>query len=438
MTTSHRESHSPAVELLQRLIRFNTVNPPGNELEAQLHIMGLLESAGFEVELHGTSEQRPNLVATLGDPSSGPVLGFLSHVDTVLADPADWTHDPWSGEIHDGFVWGRGAIDMKSQTAAEVAAAVELAAGGWRPARGALKVIVVADEETGGSLGARWLVQHHHELARCDWLINEGGGEVIPYAGRRLYGICCGEKGIFRFAVTTRGTAAHASMPQLGDNSLLKAAPLLERFAAKQPGYSLVPEAAAMLKALGADPSDPRAALETVTAVDPRMATLVAPLLGVTLSPTMISASEKLNVIPAKTVIKVDCRVPPGLGEDDARAAAEEVLGQAGDEFEIDFIERVPGNRSKAQGPLWDAISEWLPSEDPDGEVIPVLLPGYTDSVAFREAYPEITAYGFFPQTNMNLYETSPLVHGSDERIDARDVDVAARCYAAVTRRLLG
>jgi acetylornithine deacetylase/succinyl-diaminopimelate desuccinylase-like protein len=227
-------------------------------------------------------------------------------------------------------------------------------------------------------------------------------------------------------------------MPQLGDNSLLKAAPLLERFAAKQPGYSLVPEAAAMLKALGADPSDPRAALESVTAVDPRMAALVAPLLGVTLSPTMISASAKLNVIPAKTVIKVDCRVPPGLGEQDARAAAEEVLGQAGDEFEIDFIERVPGNRSGAEGPLWDAISEWLPSEDPDGEVIPVLLPGYTDSVAFREAYPEITAYGFFPQTNMNLYETSPLVHGSDERIDARDVEVAARCYAAVTRRLLG
>ena len=108
MALSHREPQSPAVSLLQQLIRFNTVNPPGNELEAQLHIKGLLETAGFDVELHGTSEQRPNLVATLGDPSSGPVLGFLSHVDTVLADPADWTHDPWSGEIHDGFVWGRG------------------------------------------------------------------------------------------------------------------------------------------------------------------------------------------------------------------------------------------------------------------------------------------------------------------------------------------
>jgi len=425
-----------SVSLLQELIRFNTVNPPGNELPAQLHLKGLLEGAGFTVEMHGAEPDRPNLVATLGDPSSGPVLGLLSHVDTVLADPADWQRDPWSGDLHEGFVWGRGAIDMKSQTAAEVAAAVELGSSGWRPKRGALKVIVVADEETGGSLGARWLVKHHHELARCDWLLNEGGGEVIPYGDRRLYGICCGEKGIFRFSVTTRGTAAHASMPLLGDNSLLKAAAVLDKFAARQPSHTLVPEAEAMLRALGADPSDPKAALETVMATDPRMAALTAPLLGVTLAPTMIKASEKLNVIPAKTVIKVDCRVPPGLGEDEARAAADEVLG-AGD-YEINFIERVPGNRSAAEGELWDALAEWLPTEDPDGEVIPVMLPGYTDSVAFREAYPGITAYGFFPQTNMSIYDTAPLVHGADERIDARDVGVAARCYVAVAQRLLG
>ena len=425
-----------SVSLLQELIRFNTVNPPGNEAPAQAHIATILEGAGFTVEQHGTEPNRPNLVATLGDPQSGPVFGLLSHVDTVLADPADWSRDPWSGDLHDGYVWGRGAIDMKSQTAAEVAAAADLANGGWRPAKGALKVIVVADEETGGSKGARWLVKEHHDLARCDFMINEGGGEVIHYGGRRLYGVCCGEKGIFRFSVTTRGTAGHASMPAIGDNALLKAAPILERFAARQPSPNLIPEAAALLEALGADPRDPRAALETIIATDPRMAAIVGPLLGVTLSPTMITASEKLNVIPAKTVIKVDCRVPPGLGEEEALAAANEVLGAG--EHEIDFLEKVPGNSSSPSGPLWDAIGEWLPTEDPEGEVVPVMLPGYTDSVAFREAYPEMTAYGFFPQTNMDIYETSPLVHGADERIDARDVGVAARCYASVARRLLG
>ena len=425
-----------AVTLLQELIRFNTVNLPGNEGPAQAHIAAILEGAGFVVEQHGAEVDRPNLVATLGDPTSGPVLGLLSHVDTVLADPADWTHDPWSGDLHDGFVWGRGAIDMKSQTAAEVAAAAELASGGWRPERGALKVIVVADEERGGNLGARWLVREQHELARCDFLLNEGGGEVIPYGGERLYGVCCGEKGVFRFSVTTRGTAGHASMPTLSDNALLKAGPLLERFAESQPDPQLIPEAKALLEALGADPSDPRAALESVVATDPRMAAIVSPLLGVTMAPTRIRASEQINVIPARAVIEVDCRVPPGLGEEEALSAANQVLGAG--EHEIEFLEKVPGNSSAPEGELWEAIGEWLPTEDPAGKAIPVMLPGYTDSVAFREAYPEITAYGFFPQTNMDIYETSPLVHGADERIDARDVGVAARCYSAVARRLLG
>ncbi|CAB4878485.1 MAG: M20/M25/M40 family metallo-hydrolase [Actinobacteria bacterium] len=425
-----------SVELLSDLIRFNTVNPPGNEIHIQMHLKGLLEAAGFEVELHGAEPDRPNLVATLGDPTSGPVLGLLSHVDTVLAHPDDWAHDPWCGDVIDGQVWGRGAIDMKSQTAAEVMAAVELAAGGWRPERGALKVIVVADEETGGQLGARWLVREQTELARCDWLINEGGGSVIHYGGRRMYGVCCGEKGVFRFSVTTSGTAGHASMPQLGDNSLLKVAPLLEKFAAKQPSPTLVPEAEAMLRALGADPADPVAALAQITATEPRLAAIIGPLLGVTLAPTRITASDKINVIPAKTTIQVDCRIPPGMGEEVALAAAEEVLGTEG--YELEFLERIPGNRSAAEGELWDAIGASIGEEDGEGEVFPVLLAGYTDSVAFREAYPEISAYGFFPQTEMDLFATAPLIHGADERISAADVGVAARCYTSVIRRLLG
>ena len=425
-----------SVELLQQLIRFDTVNPPGLELAAQLHISRILEAAGFDVELHGAEPDRPNLVATLGDPSSGPVLGLLSHVDTVLADPDDWDRDPWSGDLVDGYVWGRGAIDMKSQTAAEVAAAAELASGGWRPSRGALKVIVVADEETGGDLGARWLVANHAELARCDWLINEGGGEVIHFGDRRMYGVCCGEKGVFRFSATLTGTAGHASMPLLGDNSLLKAAPLLAKFAERQPSPSLVPETRTMLSALGADPSHPGNALATIAATDPRLAALLEPLLGVTLAPTRIRASSKINVVPARTVIDVDCRVPPGLGEEEAIAAAHEVLGTEGYEFE--FLERVPGNRSAAEGELWDAIGASVVEEDGEAEVFPVILAGYTDSVAFREAYPQISAYGFFPQTQMDLYETAPLVHGANERIAAHDVGVAARCYSSVIRQLLG
>src|SRR5262249_55214633 len=149
----------------------------------------------------------------------------------VLASPEDWNgHDPWSGDLDDdGFIWGRGAQDMKSQTAAEVIAAATLAKDGWRPARGNLIVCAVVDEETGGYDGAVWLCEHHGELVRGDYVLNEGAGGVTPFEGGRLYGVCCAEKGVARFAITTRGRAGHASMPNVGDNALLKLAPIVER-----------------------------------------------------------------------------------------------------------------------------------------------------------------------------------------------------------------
>src|SRR5918999_733235 len=143
-------------EVLSRLVRFRTVNPPGEERECQEWLAAYLGDAGFEVELMGAEPERPNLLARLPGGEPGPVLGYLSHVDTVLADAGDWKHDPWSGEVHDGFLWGRGAIDMKSQTAAEAVAAATLARSGWGAARGELKIMAVVDEEVGGQLGARW------------------------------------------------------------------------------------------------------------------------------------------------------------------------------------------------------------------------------------------------------------------------------------------
>ena len=201
-----------ATALLQRLIRSNTVNPPGAERDLQERLAADLRDAGFEVDLLGAVPERPNLVARLRGAADGPTLCLLSHVDTVLAKPEEWTHDPWSGDLADGFLWGRGALDMKSQTAAEVTAALSLARSGWRPARGDLLVVVVVDEEVGGELGAIWICEHHPEKVRCDYLLNEGAGAVIPYDGERYYGVCVAEKGVFRFRLTTDGVAGHASI----------------------------------------------------------------------------------------------------------------------------------------------------------------------------------------------------------------------------------
>src|SRR4051794_36574553 len=302
-----------ATEVLQRLIRFNTVNPPGAERECQEWLRDYLERAGFECELLGAEPERPNLVATLAGEEPGPVLGYLSHVDTVYADAGDWTRDPWSGDVHDGCVWGRGALDMKSQTAAEVVAAVSLAREGWRPARGELRIFSVVDEETGGEMGAQWLTEQRPDAARCDYLLNEGGGAMFPYGDRRLHGVCCAEKGTFRFRVRARGVAGHASVPGTADNALLKLAPVIGRLGEPAKDFDVVDEGRALLIALGEDPDDPATAVANVRAKEARLAQLVEPTLCVTAVPTRIFASEKINVIPAKAELMVDCRVPPGM-----------------------------------------------------------------------------------------------------------------------------
>jgi acetylornithine deacetylase/succinyl-diaminopimelate desuccinylase-like protein len=418
-----------ATALLQRLIRFDTVNPPGNERPAQEFLAGLLSEAGFEVVLEGRTEPRPNLVARLRGQADGPVLCLLSHVDTVLANPAEWRHDPWSGDVADGFVWGRGALDMKNQTAAEVSAAIGLARSGWRPARGDLLVVVVVDEETGGGEGAMWLCAERPDLVRCDYLLNEGGGSVIPYDGRRVHGVCVAEKGVFRFRLATDGVAGHASYPRMGDNALLKMAPLLERMAERQPGPDLTDGPRALLDGLGVT-------FDELERRDPRLAMLVEPMLGVTLTPTRIRASEKINVIPSEAELQVDCRVPPGLGADVAVRRIEEVLGPDG--YRLEFSEQVVGNASPVESPLMDALRDWLREEDPEAEVLPTILPGFTDSRTFRDAFGDCVAYGWFPQRHQSLYDTSPLIHSADERIDVRDLEWATKCFADVTRRMLG
>jgi acetylornithine deacetylase/succinyl-diaminopimelate desuccinylase-like protein len=435
-----------AQELLSRLVRFNTVNPPGDERAAQEYLADHLQQAGFECELLGAEPGRPNLIARLradGAPpadepaSGGPTLCYLGHVDTVLADAQEWTHDPWSGEVVDNYLWGRGSLDMKSQVAAEIAAAASLARSGWRPVGGELLIAAVVDEETGGSLGAEWITKTHPEKVRCDLLINEGGGGWFEYAGKRCYGVCCAEKGVFRFNVVTDGVAGHASMPGMGENALLKMGPLLDRLAARQPSYQLTDEPRGFLRGLDEDPDDPARSIARLRAADERLATMFEPMFGVTFTPTRIRASEKINVIPSRAELKVDCRVPPGLGEEQVRQGIAEVLGEE-QGFRIEFTEQVVGNRSPMESALMRTIINWIGQRDPGAEVVPVILPGFTDSRHFRAAFPECIAYGFFPQRHQSLMETAPLVHSADERIDVRDLQFATEFFTDLAVSALG
>jgi acetylornithine deacetylase/succinyl-diaminopimelate desuccinylase-like protein len=414
---------------LQRLIRFDTVNPPGNEAPAQEWLRGLLEAAGFDCELLAAAPGRPNLIARLRSGSDGPALCLLGHVDTVLADPADWSVDPWSAELRDGYVWGRGAVDMKGQVAAETAAALALVEQGWRPEAGELLLVFTADEETGGVDGAQWLCREHSDRVRADLVVNEGGGALIEYDGRRVYPVCVAEKGVFRFTVTTEGRAGHASVPGNGDNALAKLAPLLVALGERQPSFDPTPEPEALLEALGLDPSDLEAALTQVEASDPRLAALVEPMLGVSMTPTIVRAGEKINVIPSHAELQVDCRVPPEFGTDHVRGALNELVGENG--YGLTFGEDVvSGNRSRLNTPLMDSIRGFVEREDPGATVAPMVFPGFSDSHWWRAAFPSCVAYGFFPQRAMSAVEQYSLMHSADERVPVEDLGLAASFYS--------
>jgi acetylornithine deacetylase/succinyl-diaminopimelate desuccinylase-like protein len=415
-------------EILQRLIRFNTVNPPGNEEPAQLWLRSLLEEVGFDCELPTAMPGRPNLVARMPGASDGPALCLLGHVDTVLADPEDWQVDPWAGELREGCVWGRGAKDMKSQVAAETAAALALIEQGWRPEAGELKLVFTCDEETGAEKGAAWLTSEHPELVRADFVVNEGAGELIRRGEHRVYGVCVAEKGVFRFTLDTHGRSGHASVPRIGENALLKLAPHLSALAGIRPEPVRQAEVDELLSALGLDPSDLSAALAELEADAPAVAVLLEPMTGVTLTPTMISASEKINVVPSHARLEVDCRVPPELGEEAARAAIRTAIGDDG--YELRFHGEVVGNRSPSDTPLMDSIRRFVEREDPGAAVAPLVMTGFSDSHWWRRTFPDCVAYGFFPQNAMDVVEAYPMMHGIDERIPVADLGLAAAFYA--------
>src|SRR5205085_4300560 len=286
-------------ELLQELIRIDTTNPPGNETRAAELLRDYLEDSGVTCELYAKIPERANLVARIPGRSDGPTLLFLSHTDVVLANAAEWSADPFGGELRDGEIWGRGALDMKGQVAAEAVAIASLAREGFEPA-GDLVFCATADEEVGAGFGAQWLCQAHPDAVRCDYLINEGSGDRVDLGGNAYYLCSVSEKMSAPFRLRVHGRSGHASMPGIADNALVKAAPLIQALGAYEPEQRLIPEVEALLETVtGARPQSPGEALERARGLAPLLAELGEPLLSMTPSPTMASASQHRNVIPA-------------------------------------------------------------------------------------------------------------------------------------------
>lgn len=408
-------------ELLQELIRIDTTNPPGNETAAAEVLQVYLEDSGAEVELYARIPERANLVARIPGRGDGPTLLFLSHTDVVLADAAEWTADPFGGELRSGEIWGRGALDMKGQVAASAVAIASLAREGFEPA-GDLIFAATADEEVGAGFGAQWLCETHPDAVRCDYLINEGSGERLELGRKPFYMCSVAEKMSAPFRLRVRGRSGHASMPGIADNALVKAAPLITALGEYVPEQSLTPEVEALLEAVTGDrPGSPAEALDRAREIGAFFAEMVEPLLSLTLAPTMITASQKRNVIPAVCDVVVDSRLLPETAPAEQHAIVRSVLGDG--DYELEELEAHGGTRSPIESPLWDAVADWVSDVEPGAKPAPICVAGFTDSHWFREAFGTV-AYGFFPSRAMPAELAARLIHSADERIPVEDLEL--------------
>ncbi|MDQ3866137.1 MAG: M20/M25/M40 family metallo-hydrolase [Actinomycetota bacterium] len=421
-------------ELLRELIRLDTVNPPGNETRAAELLRAYLDDSGVVCELIAKTPERANLVARIPG-GGGKRLLLLSHTDTVLADAADWQVDPWSGELRHDHVWGRGALDMKGQVAASAVAIASLAREGFRPS-GDLVFAATADEEVGTSdFGLSWLCREHPDAIRAEYCVNEGGGDRALVRGRPVYLCAVAEKMSSPFLLRVRGRSGHASTPAVADNALVKAAHLVERIAEFAPEQRLLPETESFLVALFGE-IPPLAELEERLAdLGGPLAPMVGPMLSMTVSPTMIEASRKRNVVPGLCEVTCDCRLLPGQTQTEAASELRAWLGEDG--YELEWIEEVGGTRSSPHTPLWERITAWIRHEEAGAEVLPIVLPGFTDSHYLREAFGTV-AYGFFPMRAMNAELAARLVHSADERIAVADLALGTRFLRDVARTMLG
>jgi acetylornithine deacetylase/succinyl-diaminopimelate desuccinylase-like protein len=418
------------------LIRIDTTN--GNETEAAAYLRDYLRDAGLEAELVAKDPARANLVVRWPGSGEAPSLAYVGHLDVVPADARDWTHPPFEAVVDDGWLYGRGAIDMKNEVAARCVAVAELARSGFRPA-GDLWLLMVADEEDGADdVGMRWLLEARPDI-RPDLAINEGGGHRLPLAdGRTVSLLSVGEKGTQPVRVSAVGEAGHASTPTIGDNAVPLLGEVLRRIGRGLPvgdGSPWLDETLGAL--LGESTGGLATSVAAATALHPSFAHELPPLAGTTMAPTMLGGSPARNVMPARAWVELDCRVLPDATPDEVLAAVRGVLGDDL-RYELDLPEAmVPGSASPTDGPLPTAVAAVLADLDPGLEVVPILCTGYTDSSFLRFAG-GTSAYGFSPFRSTPAEVLDAGYHNADERVHVDDLTLSVAFHVELARRVLG
>ncbi len=425
-------------ELLQTLIRFDTTNPPGNEAECIQYIDGLLTEAGLETTLLAKTANRPNLIARLKGQSTAPPLLLYGHVDVVTTTNQNWTHPPFEGKILDGWVWGRGALDMKAGITMMLAAVLKARAEGLAPA-GDIVLTMLCDEEAFGHQGAEFLVENHAEhFQGIRYALGEFGGFTMYMGKRRFYPIQVAEKQICWIKACVRGEGGHGSMSVRG-GAMAKLAQLLQRLEQHPLPVHITPVARDMINTMASALPFP-AGYVLRRLLNPRLTDIVLRLLGEkgkvlepllrnTVNATIVRGGEKINVTPSEVVLEIDGRLLPGYPPEDLMAELHQVVG---DEVELELVLHHPCPGDPDMG-LFDTLSSILRERDPDGVPLPMLLPATTDAKFFSRL--GIQTYGFTPMVLPEEFNFLQTIHAANERIPVEALDFGTEAVYRVLQR---
>ena len=437
-TAADTEIWARPAELLRDLIRFDTTNPPGNERACISYIDGLLTDAGIETTIRARDPERPNLIARLPGRGNAPPLLLQGHVDVVTTEDQDWSRPPFGAEVHDGFVWGRGAVDMKGGVAMMLAAVLRTRADGVEPP-GDVIFCALADEENMSPYGAEWLVHEHPELfAGVRHAIGEFGGFTMHVAGKRFYPIQVAEKQVCTVRATVHGAPGHGSIPVRG-GAMAKLARALRTLDRRRLPVHVTPVTRQMVQSMAAGLGGVQAAMLRGL-LNPRLtdrlldrmgdrARVLDPILHNTVSATGLSASDKFNVIPGRVEIVLDGRLLPGFAPEDLVAELRALLGP---DVEFEVLKHDPGPPG-ADVQLFSVLGAILEEADPGSKAIPLLMPGVSDARFFARL--GIQTYGFLPMKLPADFNFWAGVHGADERIPVDAVEFGTRAIAAALQR---
>lgn len=427
---------------LRRLVRFETVNPPGNEAPAVEYVAGVLREVGLEPRVIESAPGRANLVCRIaGDGRKGPLL-LASHADVVEVERDSWSRDPFGGEIADGCVWGRGTIDMKGKTAMDIAAMIALVRSGRRPLRDVI-LAVVADEEAGCTHGSRFLVESHPELIEAEVCLNEVGGFSMDLLGVRYYPVQVAEKGVCWLRLTVRGEPGHGSVPR-PNSAPVKLAQAIVKLGATRLPIHVTAESMQFVEALAASQPTPIAlALRGLGLPylaspildygirEPAQRSALDAILRNTVSPTVVRAGHKTNVIPGIATVELDGRTVPGQTCEDLIRELRSVLGE---DIEVDILEDLEPVTTSSDTPEYAALCATLRDHDPAGVPVPWLIPGFTDAKFYARL--GARCYGFMPVKLPPGMSFTTMFHGHDERVPVDGYRWGVRVYLDAVGRL--